>query len=265
MISVRDFLDDFNPQDPHCWDFENLPKNWPKSDLDGLTSTEISKFLSLVTQWELLHPYQSRSKEKLTSRSWSDPEGYKYLVQWSNLVLLRYFVRKFTITLIKGEYRRKIQIDDAARSTVRNIEEGYKRSTTAAYLEFISFTQGSLEEVKGDVIELAQDKFLKSRPGSTLKEIGIDLKTFHEKLKETKGYYRNLEENKGDNPPLSSSGNPLKSFSPSYLYRPLEILYPPLNKVRGEDLTVEIFLELIIKTDFLLRKLVESLERKPQK
>ena len=60
------------------------------------------------------------------SRAWKDPEGYKYLVPWSNAVLLRFFVRKFTESLPKSEYRRKSQIDDAARSVVRNIEEGFK-------------------------------------------------------------------------------------------------------------------------------------------
>jgi len=42
-----------------------------------------------------------------SSRSWKDPEGYKYLVPWSNAVLLRFFVRKFTESLPKSEYRRK--------------------------------------------------------------------------------------------------------------------------------------------------------------
>ena len=73
------------------------------------------------------------------SRVWTNPEGYKYLVSWSNSVLLRFFTRLFTVFLPKSEYRRKAQLDDAARSVVRNQEEGFKRSTTKEYFNFLGF------------------------------------------------------------------------------------------------------------------------------
>jgi len=38
--------------------------------------------------------------------------------------------------------------------------------------------------------------------------------------------------------------------------------YQPLNTLNSTDLTYEIFIELINKTDWLFRKLVESLETK---
>lgn len=136
-------------------------------------------------------------------------------------------------------------MDDAARSVVRNQEEGFKRSTTKEYSDFIGFSQGSLEEVKGDIRELAEDGFLKSKPGSSLASIGLNLKDLNTVLK-PKG---KLEEFKGE-------------LKESFLYQPLTILYPPLNKVRAEDLSYEIFLELINKTDYNLRVLVESLEKK---
>ena len=119
--------------------------------------------------------------------------------------------------------------------------EGYKRTTTSEYLQFIGYSQGSLEEVKGDIRELTEDKFLQSKPGSSLVGIGINLREFNQGLREDKGNYRKL-----------------KDFS----YHPLTTLYPPLNIVRVQDLTYEIFIELINKTDWLLRKLVESLENK---
>lgn len=185
------------------------------------------------------------------SRVWKDPEGYRYLFPWSNLVLLRFLVRLLTGNLPKSEFRRKAQIDDAARSSVRNIEEGFKRPTTKEYLEFLGFSQGSLEEVKGDIRELAEDKFLKSQSGSSLSKLGIDLRKFNlclreDKLKEVRG---NLEEGKGKDEKI-------------FVYHPLTILYPPLRSLKPDDLSYEIFIELINKTDFLLRKLVESLELK---
>lgn len=207
------------------------------------------------TRKELAQPKRSLQR----SRVWKDPEGYKYLVPWSNAVLLRFLVRKFTDSLPKSEYRRKAQLDDAGRSTVRNIEEGYKRSTTSEYLQFLGYSQGSLEEVKGDTRELTEDGFLGSKPGSSIADLGIDLGNFNKALRSA-------------NHPLTSSKNPLKDIKgrlrdvkgtlKDFTYRPLTILYPPLNSVRAKDLTYEIFLELVNKTDWLLRKLVESLEKK---
>lgn len=194
---------------------------------------------------------------KSMSRVWKDPKAYRYLVQWSNLVLLRYLVRLFTSSLPKSEYRRKAQLDDAARSTVRNIEEGWKRSNTSDYLSFIGYSQGSLEEVKGDVRELTEDGFLPSKPGSSLLSLGLNLGDFNNALK-PKG---NLKENIGnieDVDTLPSFKIPLSSFN----YVPINILYPPLKSVKASDLTYEVFIELINKTDYLLRKLVESLENK---
>lgn len=193
---------------------------------------------------------KQKEKPVQDSRVWKDPEGYRYLFPWSNLVLLRFLVRFLTGSLPKSEFRRKAQIDDAARSSVRNIEEGFKRPTTKEYLEFLGFSQGSLEEVKGDIRELTEDKFLKSQPGSSLEKLGINLKDFNLKLRGRSGRLKDgkgkLEDDKG------------KDFS----FVPLESLYPPLKSLKADNLSYEIFFELVNKTDFLLRKLVESLEIK---
>ena len=170
-----------------------------------------------------------------STRQWKHPEGYKYLAPWTNAVLLRFLIRKFTEGLSRSEYRTKTQLDDAGRSVVSNIEEGYKRPTTKEYLDFLGFSQGSLEEIKGLVRQVCQDGFLKVKPGSQLTDIGVD-------LKEIKGL---LEESKGE---IS-----------------LDVLYSPLKSLNGSELTYEMFLELINKTDYLLRQLVRSLEQKTGK
>jgi len=209
----------------------------------------ISQKLAEKTMQELAKPKQPQAR----SRVWKSPQAYSYLVQWSNAVLLRYFIRLFTASLPKAEYRRKAQVDDAARSVVRNIEEGWKRVNTSDYLNFIGYSQGSLEEVKGDIRELTEDGFLKTVRGSSLKGIGVALREFNQALKPG-GYIKDikgqLEEKLGEN---KASG---------FDYIPLTVLYPPLKKIRSEDLTYEMFMELINKTDWLLRKLVESLEKK---
>lgn len=45
-------------------------------------------------------------------------------------------------------------------------------------------------------------------------------------------------------------------------YRPLTFLYPPLKDIRSQDLNYEILIELINKTDYLLRQLIQALEKK---
>lgn len=188
---------------------------------------------------------QSQTKSQ-DSRNWKDPEGYRYLFPWSNAVLLRFLIRKFTDSLPKKEFRRKTQFDDAGSSVVRNIEEGFKRPTTKEYLSFLGFSQASLEETKGNTRESADDGLLKSAPGSSLAGIGINLRDFRDSLlKDSKGKLKDV-----------------KGYQRDFSYRPLTILYPPLNNIRAEDLTYEIFLELINKTDYLLRQLVISLENK---
>lgn len=189
------------------------------------------------------------------SRVWKDPQGYTYLVQWSNSVLLRYFIRLFTNDLPRREYRRKAQLDDAGRSIVRNIEEGYKRSTTRDYINFVGYSQGSLEEVKGDIRELTEDTFLPSKPGSNLASISINLSTLNEALK---NHYHPLKSSKE----LKEIKDPKGDYRRVFNYVDLTEIYPPLGKIKADHLTYEIFIELINKTDYLLRQLVLSLEKK---
>lgn len=200
----------------------------------------IAQQLSEKTYIELAKPEIPQQR----SRTWQNPEGYRYLVQWSNTVLLRFLVRKLTDNLVKAEYRRKAQLDDAG-----------SQSTTSEYIQFIGYSQGSLEEVKGDIRELSEDGFLASRPGSSLADLGINLGDFNRALRGNKG-----------KTPLISLKNPITSFkkplSPPWTYQHLTVLYPPLKTIRPQDLTYEMFMELINKTDWLLRKLVNSLEKK---
>ena len=199
-----------------------------------------------------------------STRNWKHPEGYKYLAPWTNAVLLRFLIRKFTETLPRTEFRMRTQVNDACRSVVANIEEGFKRPDRKAYLEYLGFSQGSLEEVKGDVRRLHQDRFLQAKPGSSLADLNIDLKDFKGKLEEDKG-----------NTPLEVLYPPLSVFSSrpssndssssSFNNSSKTSFSSSFNASSNasfikENLTFEVFLELINKTDWLLRGLVRSLE-----
>lgn len=206
----------------------------------------IAEELAEKTFRELAAPEKPTQRSRISNT----PNGYIHLVAWSNANLLRIFVRTFTSSLPRSEHRLRAQLDDAARSVVSNIEEGYSRPTTSSYLDFLGYSQASLVEVKGDIQRSLQDGFLRSVPGSSLRTMGIDLGAWHEALKQSvvsKGVYRNIEEIKG------KYQGPLQSF---------RFLYDPVDTLQAKDLTYEIFIELINKTDWHLRKLVSSLEDK---
>jgi len=190
----------------------------------------ISQQLAEKTMRELC----TAEKPQAQSRIWTDPEGYQRLGAWQNAALLRVLIRVFTKgRLPRSEYRLKAQLDDAARSVKRNIEEGWKRPTTKEYLTFLGYSQASLEEVKGDIRDAKTDGFLPSQPLSTLKDtLNIDLRVI--KGTDVKG----------------------EPTDPGHPY------YKPLTTLNSSTLTYEIFIELINKTDWLLRQLVQSLERK---
>jgi len=204
------------------------------SKADPIIQAQIDK-----TYKELFAPETIVQKSRVSKTT----NGYIFLVAWANASLLRVLVRKFTGILARSEYRLKAQLDDAARSVVANIEEGFARPNTKEYLAFLGFSQASLVEVRGDIQRANQDGFLKSVKGSSLKNLKIDLTNWHEALRKSvisRGIYRNLEENIG-------------SF---------KFLYYPVDDLNPRVLTYEVFIELINKTAWHLQKLVESLERK---
>jgi len=179
-------------------------------------------------------PFRIPALEK-TSRQSPQGKSYRFSAIYRNAVALRLLVQKFTKILNSQKHFRFIsQINDAARSVVANIREGYKRPTTKEYLDFLGYSQASLEEVRGDIEDAKDDGLLPSKPGSNLTDIGIHLKPHP--------YY------------------PLKS--PKTSYDPLGEIKRVIGEIKGEDLSYEIFLELINKTDYLLKRTVEGLQTK---
>src|SRR3990167_1764645 len=228
IMTLKEFIGNFDFGKP---DWSRLPDGFPDCNVDGLSSEEIGRFNAIRSLWALSRP----KKPEARSRVWKDPKGFQYLAVWQNAALLRVFVRNFTLSLPLWERRLKAQMDDEARSVKRNIEEGWKRPTTSEYLQFLGYSQGSLEELRGDVRDCKTDGFLPSKPGSSLRDIRVDLRVF-------KG------PRKGQ-----VWGEPTEPGHP--YYKPLKTLNP-------KTLTHEMFMELTNKTDWLLRRLVESLELK---
>jgi len=78
------------------------------------------------------------------------PEGYKELLVYKRTDELQSFVYDITENFPINERRRKEHMRDSTRSVKQNIVEGWKRETTREYIDFLSFSFGSLGELKED-------------------------------------------------------------------------------------------------------------------
>ena len=83
--------------------------------------------------------------------------GYKKLIVWQNTYTLRKLIYKLTARFPRSEMRRVSHMRDSARSAKQNIQEGYKRASRGIYIHFLTISQGSLGELKGDVEDSCED------------------------------------------------------------------------------------------------------------
>lgn len=86
-----------------------------------------------------------------------NPLGYRNLLTWRQANEIFELTEKFTTTLPLRHPKTNQYLTDlkdqmirSARSVVRNIEEGYARTSTKEYISFLGFSAGSLEELIGD-------------------------------------------------------------------------------------------------------------------
>ena len=179
---------DFENTDWEKFAWQELDLDWENFlswDLSFLTSDEIGKLNSLHGAWLIYGkpsrcspvasrnlPFAIPNLEKIDRQS-QNPRGYRALALWQTANLLYDFLRLFTPTLPPYEHRLKAQADDAGRSMVANIEEGYARPTTLEYLEFLGFAYASWAEADGDIERLHSLGYLKSVAGSGLASLDI--------------------------------------------------------------------------------------------
>jgi four helix bundle protein len=98
------------------------------------------------------------------------PEGYKELLVYKRAEELREFIVSMTENFPWDEKRRKEHLLDSARSVKQNIVEGWKRSTTKEYYDFLSFSLGSLGEIKEDNDDSLKDKLISEEVHQQLKD-----------------------------------------------------------------------------------------------
>lgn len=86
--------------------------------------------------------------------------GFKKLIVWKNAREFRKLIYDMTKTFSKTEMRRISQMRDAARSVKQNVQEGYMRGSIGEYIHFLTYSQGSLGELSGDVEDCIEDALI---------------------------------------------------------------------------------------------------------
>ena len=86
-------------------------------------------------------------------------EGYSKLLTYKQGMDIYQKTKRFTAGRLDRirDMRLIGHMNDSARSVSSNICEGAKRGNTKAYLEFLGFARGSLEELKRDYEELKRE------------------------------------------------------------------------------------------------------------
>lgn len=100
------------------------------------------------------------------------PEGYKKLIAWQMTYKLRRRVYEITKKFPRREYRRVSQMNDCARSTKQNLQEGYKQKSIGRYIYYVeSNSRPSLCELKGDIEDCYDDGLITREEFEELKEL----------------------------------------------------------------------------------------------
>lgn len=87
-------------------------------------------------------------------------QGYKKLIVWQEAAKLRKLTYDTTAKLSKTEVRRVSQMNDAARSTKQNIQEGYNSGSIGKYINSLNISKGSLAELAGDIDDCLEDNLI---------------------------------------------------------------------------------------------------------
>lgn len=82
---------------------------------------------------------------------------YEELKFYQDICEIRRFVHRVTERFAKINLRLVSQMRDASRSAKQNIREGYRKGTLGEFLHSIKISQGSLEELSGDVEDCFED------------------------------------------------------------------------------------------------------------
>ena len=103
--------------------------------------------------------------------------GYGYLLAYKITVPIYDLTVEFVKKYIDYKSRTKDQMEQASRSGMQNIPEGYKQQSLAGYIKLSGVSRGSLEELLNDYLSFARQNKLeiwdKERAKREIREIGV--------------------------------------------------------------------------------------------
>lgn len=82
---------------------------------------------------------------------------YEKMKFYQQICEIRKFIYESTKGFEKSHMRLVSQMRDAARSAKQNIREGYRKGSVGEYIHSIKISQGSLEELSGDMEDCYED------------------------------------------------------------------------------------------------------------
>lgn len=84
-------------------------------------------------------------------------QAYEKLKFYQDICNIRRFIQKLVKRFDSSHIRLVSQMRDSARSAKQNIREGYRRGSAAEFARSIKISQGSLEELNGDMEDCLED------------------------------------------------------------------------------------------------------------
>ncbi|OIO78816.1 MAG: hypothetical protein AUJ89_06115 [Candidatus Omnitrophica bacterium CG1_02_43_210] len=84
-------------------------------------------------------------------------QAYEKLKFYQDICKIRKLIYDMTERFTKTHMRLVSQMRDAARSAKQNIREGYRKGSLGEFIHSIRISQGSLEELSGDMEDCLED------------------------------------------------------------------------------------------------------------
>jgi len=94
--------------------------------------------------------------------------AYERLKFYQDICEVRRLVYQITSRFAKTHMRLISQMRDAARSAKQNIREGYRKGSAGEFAHSIRISQGSLEELSGDIEDCYEDKLISKEESEKL-------------------------------------------------------------------------------------------------
>lgn len=155
--------------------------------------------------------------------------GYEYLLAYKITVPIYDLTVEFCKRYIERGSRTKDQMEQAARSGMQNVAEGNKQQSLAGYIKLSGVSRGSLEELLKDYLAFARQNKIPVWDSQRAKREIREIRVIWEILRKT----------------------PTLPYSPNFP-----------NLPSNKEVAVNLMITLINQANYLLDKLIKSLEEK---